>query len=35
VYGWSVDILWEGALLKDIFDKVKVKSDANTVVFMS
>jgi DMSO/TMAO reductase YedYZ molybdopterin-dependent catalytic subunit len=33
VDGWSVTILWEGVLLKDIFDKVKVKSDAQTVVF--
>jgi DMSO/TMAO reductase YedYZ molybdopterin-dependent catalytic subunit len=33
VDGWSVTILWEGVLLKDILDKVKVKSDAQTVVF--
>jgi DMSO/TMAO reductase YedYZ molybdopterin-dependent catalytic subunit len=33
VDGWSVTILWEGVLLKDIFDKVKVKSDAQTVIF--
>jgi DMSO/TMAO reductase YedYZ molybdopterin-dependent catalytic subunit len=33
VDGWSVTILWEGVLLKDIFDKVKVKSEAQTVVF--
>lgn len=33
VEGWSVHILWEGILLKDIFDKVKVKSNANTVIF--
>lgn len=35
VEGWSVDILWEGILLKDIFDAVNVKSDANTVIFHS
>jgi DMSO/TMAO reductase YedYZ molybdopterin-dependent catalytic subunit len=33
VDGWSVTILWEGVLLKDILDKVKVKSEAKTVVF--
>jgi DMSO/TMAO reductase YedYZ molybdopterin-dependent catalytic subunit len=33
VDGWSVTILWEGVLLKDILDKVKVKSDAQTLVF--
>lgn len=33
VEGWSVDILWEGVLLKDIFDKVQVKEEANTVIF--
>jgi DMSO/TMAO reductase YedYZ molybdopterin-dependent catalytic subunit len=33
VDGWSVTILWEGVLLKDILDKVKVKSEAQTVVF--
>ena len=33
VGGWSAQILWEGILLKDIFDKVKVKSNANTVIF--
>lgn len=35
VEGWSVDILWEGILLKDLFDEVKVKSEANTVIFHS
>jgi DMSO/TMAO reductase YedYZ molybdopterin-dependent catalytic subunit len=33
VEGWNVTILWEGILLKDIFDKVQVKSQANTVIF--
>ena len=35
VEGWSVDILWEGILLKDIFDDVTPGSDANTVIFHS
>ncbi len=33
VEGWSVDILWEGLLFKEIFDKVEVKDSANTVIF--
>jgi len=33
VEGWSVNILWEGVLLKDIFDDVSVKPEANTVIF--
>ncbi|MCL5985713.1 MAG: molybdopterin-dependent oxidoreductase [Actinobacteria bacterium] len=33
VEGWSVDILWEGILLKDVFDKAKVQPEANTVIF--
>lgn len=33
VEGWSVDILWEGVLLKDIFDDIGVKPEANTVIF--
>ncbi|MDD2370418.1 MAG: molybdopterin-dependent oxidoreductase [Firmicutes bacterium] len=35
VEGWSVDILWEGFLLKDLLDKVNVQSNANTVIFYS
>ncbi|HEY5465548.1 MAG TPA: molybdopterin-dependent oxidoreductase [Clostridia bacterium] len=35
VEGWSVDILWEGILLKDLFDDVTPGSDANTVIFHS
>jgi len=33
VEGWSADILWEGVLLKDLFDQVQVKPNANTVIF--
>ena len=35
VEGWSVDILWEGILLKDLFAEVDVKDGANTVIFHS
>lgn len=35
VEGWSVKLLWEGVLLKDIFDNVIVKSEADTVIFYS
>lgn len=35
VEGWSVDILWEGILLKDLFAAVDVKENANTVIFHS
>jgi DMSO/TMAO reductase YedYZ molybdopterin-dependent catalytic subunit len=33
VEGWSVRILWEGILLKDLFDKAGVAAGANTVIF--
>ena len=33
VMGWSARVLWEGILLKDLFDEVKVKPEANTVIF--
>ncbi|MBN2126898.1 MAG: molybdopterin-dependent oxidoreductase [Candidatus Diapherotrites archaeon] len=33
VEGWSAKILWEGVLLKDLFDEVKVKPEASTVIF--
>ena len=33
VEGWWVRIFWEGFLLKDLFDEVKVNPEANTVVF--
>lgn len=35
VEGWSVDILWEGILLKDLFEDVNVKDTATTVIFYS
>jgi DMSO/TMAO reductase YedYZ molybdopterin-dependent catalytic subunit len=35
VEGWSVDILWEGILLKDLFDTVKLKSNVTTAIFYS
>jgi len=33
VEGWSRTILWEGILLKDLFNEAKVKEGANTVIF--
>lgn len=33
VEGWSVKILWEGVLLKDLLDEAGLKSGANTVIF--
>jgi DMSO/TMAO reductase YedYZ molybdopterin-dependent catalytic subunit len=33
VEGWSADILWQGILLQDLFDTVKVRPEANTVIF--
>ena len=35
VEGWSVDILWEGILLADLFTAVKAQPAANTVIFHS
>jgi DMSO/TMAO reductase YedYZ molybdopterin-dependent catalytic subunit len=32
VEGWSVDILWEGMLVRDLFGEVGVKPEANTVI---
>ncbi|MFH1474213.1 MAG: molybdopterin-dependent oxidoreductase [Candidatus Aenigmatarchaeota archaeon] len=32
VEGWSVNILWEGVLVKDLLDEVAVKPEANTVI---
>lgn len=33
VEGWQVTILWQGILLKDLFDQAGVKPQANTVIF--
>ncbi len=35
VEGWSVDILWEGVLLADLFEGVDVQESADTVIFYS
>ncbi len=35
VTGWSVKALWEGIPLNEIFKEVKVKDEANTVMFYS
>ncbi|MFO7814561.1 MAG: molybdopterin-dependent oxidoreductase [Halanaerobiales bacterium] len=35
VTGWSVKALWEGIPLTEIFEEVKVKDEANTVIFYS
>ena len=34
VEGWSVDILWEGVLLADLFEGVDVQASADTVIFL-
>lgn len=33
VEGWDVKVLWEGVLLKDLFEEAGIKEGANTVVF--
>ena len=33
VEGWSVDILWEGFLLKDILNRTEINPNATTVIF--
>jgi DMSO/TMAO reductase YedYZ molybdopterin-dependent catalytic subunit len=33
VEGWSVTILWEGPLVRDLIEEAKVKPKANTVIF--
>jgi DMSO/TMAO reductase YedYZ molybdopterin-dependent catalytic subunit len=33
VEGWSVTILWEGILLRDLFNQAKPTDQANTVIF--
>lgn len=35
VEGWSAYILWEGVLLKELFDELQVKDTATTVIFYS
>lgn len=35
VTGWSVKALWEGIPLKNLFEEVDVKDEANTVIFYS
>jgi DMSO/TMAO reductase YedYZ molybdopterin-dependent catalytic subunit len=33
VEGWSVKILWEGVLVKDLLEEANVKDNADTVIF--
>ena len=33
VEGWSVNVDWEGLLLKDLIEEAKPKPDANTIIF--
>jgi DMSO/TMAO reductase YedYZ molybdopterin-dependent catalytic subunit len=33
VEGWSVTILWEGLLIKDLIQETEVSPEANTVIF--
>lgn len=33
VEGWSVKILWEGILLKDLLKEARIKPESNTVIF--
>ena len=33
VEGWSVTILWEGVLIKDLLEAAEVSQEANTVIF--
>jgi len=33
VEGWSVKILWEGILMRDLFGEARPKREANTVIF--
>lgn len=35
VEGWSVDILWEGILIADLFEAVDIQESADTVIFHS
>jgi len=33
--GWSASVLWEGVLLKDLFNEAIIKNQTNTVIFYS
>jgi DMSO/TMAO reductase YedYZ molybdopterin-dependent catalytic subunit len=33
VEGWSATILWEGVLVRDLFDKTKIPPGSNTIIF--
>ncbi len=33
VEGWSVTILWEGLLVRDLIDPAKIPAEANTIIF--
>jgi len=33
VEGWSVNLLWDGVLVKDLLDEAGVRPEANTVIF--
>jgi len=33
VEGWSAKILWEGFLVKDLLNELKIRPEANTVIF--
>ncbi len=33
VEGWSVNILWEGILIRDLIDQAKPSPEANTIIF--
>jgi hypothetical protein len=33
VEGWSVKALWKGILVRDVFQKVKIKPEAKTIIF--
>lgn len=33
VEGWSVKVLWDGPLVKDLFKNITIKPEANTVIF--
>ncbi len=33
VEGWSVTLLWEGVMLKDLLEEAGIKPEANTIIF--